>query len=409
MLICQEKDCTGCMAYVSVCAKGAISVSHDSSGFSHPVIDEGKCVKCNRCKTICPVNIQNKNEKEGDIYAAWQKKESDRLAATSGGVFTAIAQKFLKDGGIVYGAAFDENNCVRHIRATTEVDGLRLRGSKYVQSDTLRIYDCVVDDLKKGNKVLFSGTPCQISAMKSIAKSHLENLYCVDIVCHGVPSPKVFSDYIEDLNCKYQARAKDISFRYKVPGWSVFSMRVLFDNGEEYVASKFKDPYLGFFLAGGDLTLRESCFQCKFTSPERCGDITLADFWCIRATKQRQRGIEKGVNLVAINSPKGESLFRGITDELYFEKRKWSEAYASNQSFKKPWKKPANYEEFWKDYSRLTFSEMVDKYHKYDEVAEAEQIREAEKRATIYKTPYPIRFLMRVFRKIGRKLRAKIR
>lgn len=399
MIICKENACTGCMACVSVCAKHAVTILYDNAGFAHPKVSDAKCTGCKRCRQICPVNNQNKYKAVGQIYAAWHKSESERLAATSGGVFTLIAKGFIEDGGVVYGAAFDEDNLVKHIRADTMADLLRIRGSKYVQSHTLAVYERVADDLNSGKRVLFSGTPCQVSALKSYVKNQ-SDLFCIDIVCHGVPSPRVFKDYIDNLNYRYHSEAEEINFRYKIPGWSVYSMRIQFHNGAEYVSSKFKDPYLGFFLVEEDLTLRESCFQCKFTSPERCGDITLGDFWCIRAKKWKQRGIEKGVNLVAINSQKGERLFENIKSQLYCERHNWNEAIGSNQSFKIPWKKPTQYEQFWKDYEDYTFDEMAAKYHKYDEMAEAKQIREARKRATVYIVPLPVRLCVKAVRKV---------
>lgn len=399
MIICKEDACTGCMACISVCAKSAVTIVYDNAGFAHPQISEAKCVGCKRCQQICPVINQNKNKTIGQIYAAWQKNESERLAATSGGVFTIIAKKFIEDGGVVYGAAFDEDNVVKHIRADTMTDLLCIRGSKYVQSDTSAVYERVAYDLKSGTRVLFSGTPCQVSALKSYTK-HQVDLFCIDIVCHGVPSPRVFKDYIENLNYKYHSKAEKINFRFKSPGWSVFSMLIQFQNGAEYISSKFKDPYLGLFLAEGDLTLRESCFQCKFTSPERCGDITLGDFWCIRAKQWKQRGVEKGVNLVVINNQKGDMLFDSIKSRLYCERHNWIEALGSNQSFKMPWKKPILYDQFWKDYDNFSFDEMTEKYHKYDEMAEAKQVQEAHKRATEYIVPLPVRMSLKVFRKI---------
>lgn len=394
MEICNKQNCTGCLACLDVCKKEAIRCIHNEQGFMYPVVDDNLCVGCNQCKKVCPANNPVKNAKTDYIYAAWNKNNVTRLQATSGGVFLLLARQIIIQGGVVYGAAFDENFRVKHKRVDN-VEGLKkLSGSKYVQSDTKGIFEKVKGDLVSGKAVLFSGTPCQVSALKSFLGKEYTNLICIDLVCHGVPSPLVFRDYLNELSTKYESEPAIINFRHKEPCWSVFSMRIMFRNGEVYQASKFRDPYLYFFLAGGggDLTLRQSCFNCKFTSPERTGDITLGDFWRICSENKAQKDIEKGVNVVLLNSEKGKSLFEKISDDVVTIKKCWEDAHGSNQSFAEPFKKPAMYEEFWTDYVSSSFSEIVDKYYIYDSETEALKCQQAEERAMAYKNiPYIIK------------------
>lgn len=256
MEICNKKDCTGCLACVSICKKGAIRYIYNEQGFRYPVVDGNLCVGCNQCKKVCPANNQVKNSKTDSVYAAWNKDNIARLEATSGGVFLLLARQIIVQGGTVYGAAFDERFSVKHQRVDNVEDLKKLRGSKYVQSDTLGIFEKVKDDLVSGRTVLFSGTPCQVSALKGYLGKEYTNLVCIDLVCHGVPSPLVFRDYLNELRQKYGSEPATVSFRYKEPCWSVFSMRIKFKNEKVYQASKFMDPYLYFFLAGGVETLR---------------------------------------------------------------------------------------------------------------------------------------------------------
>lgn len=250
MVICDKESCTGCMACASVCNKNAIIPIEDDYGFIHPYVDEDVCVSCGRCAKVCPVNVQLKYKQTDKIYACWQLDEKKRFEATSGGAFLTIAEKFIADGGVVYGAAFDDDFVVRHIRVNNADGLIRLRGSKYVQSATYGIFESVKADLQNDIRVLFSGTPCQVSALKSYLSKDFEGLYTIDIVCHGVPSPSVFRDYLAAIKEKYKKEITSVNFRYKNPCWSVYSMRIQFMDGQEYMADKFKDPFLFFFLAG---------------------------------------------------------------------------------------------------------------------------------------------------------------
>lgn len=398
MELIEKNACTGCMACADVCPKKAIIIQPDACGFLYPEINKDICIDCGLCQSVCPVKDSFKNKKNRRIYACWNKDASKRFSATSGGTFLVLAGHIIKSGGVVYGAAFDEQYKLRHQKVDTVEQLPILSGSKYVQSNTQNIFSDVKSELESGKKVLFSGTPCQVSALKKYLKKDYESLYCVDLVCHGVPSPKVFEDYLNYQREKNDgAEPVSINFRYKKPCWSVYSMKINFDNKNVYESSKFRDPYLMLFLS--DLNLRPSCFECRFTSLDRPGDITLGDFWGFLTVKKSQRDIEKGTGLVLVNTEKGEELLNASSDELHLEKHYEFEALRSNQSFKKPWRKPEKYDEFWSDYSVMAFSEIAEKYCIYDESAEKRKYQEAMQRAEHYKKPFSrIKYSLRVLK-----------
>ena len=249
--ICDYNACTGCRACENVCSQKAITFHENIKGFSYPKISVDLCINCGMCKKNCVVNYQHKHLEKGKVYACWNVNKKERLDSTSGGIFRLLSEKILDEGGIVYGAGFDNNMVVHHMRIEEKKNLYKLLGSKYVQSDIKGIYQKVRADLENGKKVLFSGVACQVSALKNYLKKDYDNLLCVDILCHGVPSPLVFRDYLKYMEKKYKSDVQKVNFRYKRPGWSVFSMRLDFKNGQKYIKSKFKDPFLSFFSSGG--------------------------------------------------------------------------------------------------------------------------------------------------------------
>ena len=372
MILCKETLCTGCGACAAVCPKNAIEMVADRHGFLHPSIDPERCVDCGRCKSVCPkesseivsVNIYN------DFYAAWDVNLEDRRASTSGGVFALLAESILQDGGIVYGVALVESIKVQHIRVETLDDLGSLRGSKYVQSNMNDVYSRVRNDLKDGRVVLFSGTPCQVAAVKKYVGDLNKNLITVDIVCHGVASQMVFDDYISFIENKYGKKVINANFRYKKPSWQVFSMKLDFSDGTSYIKSKFEDPYLYLFtLHPDEVLLRESCHSCSFTSIDRVGDITLADFWQYESVEKKQRGSNNGVSLVKVNTEKGKEYITKIQDSLYLEKTTIAKAYKSNKSFSEPWAKGPAKVSFWDDYKKGGFERVVEAHVRYDKKA----------------------------------------
>lgn len=210
------------------------------------------------------------------------------------------------------------------------------------------IFRQVKETLLTGREVLFIGVPCQVDGLKKYLNKEYSNLLVVDIICHGVPSPKLWRDYCTYLEEVNGAKAVNISYRYKKPNWTRFSLKVDFDNNKSYVGSKFDDPYLISFLK--EISMRENCYSCEYTSTNRTGDITLADFWGYHSYDFKMRNTEKGISLVMINTEKGQKAFENIKSEIAFQERTIKEAIGGNRSLKEPWKKNPTSEDFWREY-----------------------------------------------------------
>lgn len=279
-----KEYCTGCTACTSVCPKGCITMSADENGFLFPVIDPDKCVACGLCEKSCSIINQPKTaETEPKAYAAYSKDENMRLESSSGGVFTEIAKAVLARKGVVFGAAYDEKFEVLHICVDNEADLTRLRGAKYAQSDLHSIFCQVKARLDEGQDVLFSGTPCQVSGLKAFLRKDYANLLTVDFVCHSVPSPMAWREYV-----KYRAYKDNdgnlptaINLRSKQTGWTNYQYSNLFTyaDGHSYVSRSSESLYMRLFVGG--YINRESCANCQFKGYNRVSDLTIGDFWGI--------------------------------------------------------------------------------------------------------------------------------
>jgi coenzyme F420-reducing hydrogenase beta subunit len=230
------------------------------------------------------------------------------MESTSGGIFFELARYIIKEGGICYGACYDGME-VKHSRADTIEKLKRFRRSKYVQSDTDGIFKEVKKDLDEGKKVLFSGTPCQCVALKNYIKCDLNNLYTVDFICCGVPSPMVYKSYIDFLQKKYCSKIVFIWFKNKRLGWNNLGTLVHFENGKEYFRTGNRDYYMTAYVKDG-LDLRLSCYNCQYRTPSHQTDITLGDFWGVKNYKKIDD--REGISAVIINSEKGKELFDRI-------------------------------------------------------------------------------------------------
>lgn len=307
--ITDKHKCCGCTACVSVCPKKCISLSEDTEGFLYPVVDSVKCIDCGFCELVCPVLHPVNNGIEPLVYAAINNDESVRLQSSSGGIFTLIAELVLDRGGVVFGACFDQNWNVVHDYTETKEGLARFRGSKYVQSHVGNSFTQVKSFLDSGREVLFSGTPCQVAGLKNYLRKPYSNLFTVDLVCHGVPSPEVWKKYLQETVCRaYGIKKKnvmnlgeyisDISFRAKDKGWKNFTVKIIFRNGKIEMMPFFENPYMKAFLS--NLSLRPSCYACPVKLHHVQSDISLADFWGVNEINP-ELDDDKGCGLVLIN------------------------------------------------------------------------------------------------------------
>ena len=316
--ICDKNNCTGCSACYSVCPNNSIAMQNDRDGFLHPKINQRTCLDCRMCEKICPVLSDVKNTSfEKIAYACYTKDENIRLKSSSGGIFTELAQLVIKQGGVVFGAAFSGDFLsVEHI-VVDNVDELeKLRGSKYVQSDIRNTYKKAETYLKQKRLVLFTGTPCQIAGLNSFLKKSYDNLITQDLICHGVPSPLVWKKYVEYQKEKSNSDIKKISFRDKKHGWKEFGVLFDFKDNSEYLQTFSKDIYMHGFLK--NYYLRKSCYNCKFKDGKGNSDITLADFWGIEDVFPEMDD-DKGTSLVIVNSEKGQSFFDKLSGSIVFK------------------------------------------------------------------------------------------
>ena len=312
----------------------------DDEGFLYPEIDSSKCVNCGRCTTTCSVFRPNDSRQPIAVYAARAIDDELRLVSSSGGVFSLLARQILSQGGRVYGAAFDRTDWSVVHRSVGDEGGLEeLRGSKYLQSRTTGIYRQVERDLETGCQVLFSGTPCQIAALRHYLGRDWDNLVLVDVVCHGVPSPRVWKNYLEFRSAASAGgrgsapaegrNIRRIASRRKDCGWKRYSLSLRFANDKEYRSVFSEDPFMRAFLA--ELCNRPSCHDCQFRELRSGADLTIGDFWGVDKCHPEMDD-DRGTSLVLVNTDKGALFFKGIRNALDCEVATFDEAVAGNSA-----------------------------------------------------------------------------
>ena len=319
MINIQKKyNCCGCEACVQACPHQCISFEEDSEGFRYPLVDKAACIGCNRCEKVCPILNKSDERKPIHIYAAKNENEIELLSSSSGGLFILLAKFILREGGVVFGAKFDENWNVVHAYAETEEGVKAFMGSKYVQSRISNTYKEAKDFLDAGRQVLFTGTSCQIAGLTHYLRKDYDNLLTIDVVCHGVPSPKVWRMYLDEVikSAGENAKITNITFRDKHKGWRKYSFILktakgyTTDNNNATISDYHRNnPYMKAFISS--LILRPSCKKCRFKGGRCQSDITLADFWGIWNVKPEMFD-DKGTSLLMINSKKGIDVIKKI-------------------------------------------------------------------------------------------------
>lgn len=366
--IIDKKDCVGCNGCIQCCPKQCILFKEDEQGFLYPEVNISECINCGLCERVCPVINQGIKQNPLAVYAAYCSDKQILKSSSSGGIFSALAIRVLKQGGIVFGARFDDNWMVTHDSVESVEELHILRGAKYVQSQIGACYKQVERHLKSDRLVMFTGTPCQIAGLRLFLRKEYDNLLLVEVVCHGVPSPKIWKDYLNSIansacttkfNSTHNAteRISKIAFRDKRNGWEKYGM-VIVKSGEEN-SERFEsirdNIYMQAFLR--DLDLRPSCYEC----PSKCGkshsDIILGDFWKV-SQLEPQAYCPAGTSLVLINTPKGE---QAISDtNVILSESTYRNAIASNESLINSALKPKLYSYFWRKYHEHGISSLPD-------------------------------------------------
>lgn len=350
-------DCCGCTACASICNHDAITMKPDALGFLYPEVDKGKCVDCGLCEKVCAFNDNYDTSLNLDkplAYGARHKDMNEVETSRSGAAFIAISDYILEQGGVVYGAGYADHFRVVHKRATTKEERDEFKGSKYVQSDMTGVFRQVKKDLRDGLTVLFSGTPCQTSGLNSyVGKRLRENLFLVDIVCHGVPSPYMWQDYIAYLEKKQGSPIVWVNFRDKQKyGWAAHHETFKFKNGGGKMSFTF--------LFYKHIMFRKSCGNCHFTNTKRPSDITIADFWGWEKTDPNFNADNKGCSLVLLNTEKGRKLFEAVHDRLNTMPAKLEDCFQPNMMH--PSEIHPKREKFEEEYARKGFKYVYFKY-----------------------------------------------
>lgn len=326
--------CSGCFACASRCPVKAIKMIQDKEGFFYPQIDMLKCIDCGLCDRVCPyLHSEENNEKNfkrsnvQKTYGAYNNNSDIREISSSGGIFGAIAKFTLGKGGVVFGAAFDDNFGVEHIYVENEKDLPLIIGSKYAQSKIGSSYIDAERFLKSGRIVLFAGMACQIEGLKAYLGKEYENLITVDLICMGVPSPMVWDKYLsvyfkrEDI--------KYINFKDKSIGWNRFCVRID-TNNKSFTEVGMKNKFMRCMFEG--LTLRPSCHSCPYKKAYRTSDITLADCWGAEKLVSKEMIDNRGLSTIVVHSKKGLEVVEGISSELKISETNFDRALENNEN-----------------------------------------------------------------------------
>ena len=307
-------------------------------GHLYPRIDRTSCTDCGLCRRVCPSVDSIQLLKPSTAYAAWQKDLSEYVSSSSGGMAAALSGHIVSEGGVVYGCAMLPDIDVRHIRVDSPADLYKLKGSKYVQSDLRPIWKPLQEDVKNGRKVLFTGTPCQVAAARKLFKTQPSNLYCVDLICHGVPSLASLRAHVHKVaDCEHYEK---VVFR---EGDGIYVVVVGIVDGaakEVYRTNlweqRYEDWYINTFIDG--FTYRDSCYKCSYARPERAGDITIGDFWGLGALQSADEipAHENGCSVALISTAKGRELFDAVREKLNVYERPVEEAVAGNDQLRAP-------------------------------------------------------------------------
>lgn len=303
----KNDECCACGACVNICPKNAVSMKEDKYGFLFPSIDEKLCIDCNMCKKVCAYQNISETNTPLKTWAAVSKDKQKLEKSASGGVFYTLANEIIRQGGCAVGAGFDSEFNLNHITARNSEELKKLQGSKYTQSNTNLIFRDIKKMLNSGERVIFSGCPCQVAGLKAYLGKDYENLFTIDLICHGVPSNRALKDYLKAFENKKNISVKDFYFRDKSIGWGK-NGSIISEKNKKYKLFETSESY--FFYFAHSLIMRENCYNCKYACKNRTGDISIGDFWGIEKEHPEllgKNGIDesKGISVIIANTQKG--------------------------------------------------------------------------------------------------------
>lgn len=360
----RKEDCHGCCACVDACPYKAISLKNDIEGFWYPNINMDLCIDCGICNKVCSeLHIDKIKKNDFDIptcYAAIHKNVKIRWDSTSGGIFSALAQKTYEEGGYVGGAIYNEDFSVKNYISDNFSDLELLRSSKYLQSKALGIYRNIKDLLKQDKKVLVCGTPCQMASLRTFLGKKYDNLIIVDFICRGVNSPKVYRKYLDSLEEKFHSKVIYVKAKNKELGWRNLTRKVVFENGQTYYGVFMEDDFRRGYHT--NVFCRPSCYECKYKGFPRIADITIGDFWGVeKVDKNLDNNI--GTSVVMVNSKKGKEYFNSILDNIEFKKVPFASIQDGNPALKTPISKAEiSRKDFFEDLDKHDFRYVTNKY-----------------------------------------------
>lgn len=310
--IIDKSKCCGCGACACICPQNCITIDSDNEGFDYPSVDVDNCINCGACNKVCPYENINKIDVNKEIYIGWSEDEEILKNSSSGGMFATLANYFVENGGVVYGAGFDEKFNVCHKSAYSKSEIFDLQRSKYVQSRTNYIFKEIKKLVLNNDKVMFVGTPCQIRGLKNYLGELADRVLLVDFKCHGVPSPKLWEKYLKYIKEKTGGEdIEEVNFRNKDNGWHNYNLKIKFINNKVYNKNHYLDRYLVPFF--DNRALRLSCYECNFDNS--FSDITLADAWTVEKKHKELEEItkkDKGLSLIGVNTDKGKEIFKEV-------------------------------------------------------------------------------------------------
>ena len=361
--ILDSSNCCGCGACINACPTGALVYSSDRYGFFRPQIDESKCISCGKCSGVCPEYNELAKAFPIEVYAALNKNEKVLIKSASGGVFYALAEKVISEGGCVFGATLDASFEVRHICIENRDDLPLLQKSKYVQSFIGDSYKNALKKLKNGQNVLISGTPCQVAAMKSIAGRFTDNLFLVEVVCHGIPSSKFFKDYISYLNAE-KGSVKEYIFSYKRNVLNGMNKYISYTTkkSKTFVKNWPQDSYNSFFMEARNY--QECCYSCKFANAERTSDLTLCDYWHWDSVHKKDFPACSTLSGICVNTEQGQTLLQKVLPDLTIVKSSFESLSKHNGCLLKPTPRPLSRDSFMEDWLAKGYAYLDARYRR---------------------------------------------